>query len=237
MRDKKIILTFDDGLKSHYTKAFKLMQHYGFKGTFFYTPSTPIWKEETEAKISHCELLEMHKKGMEIGNHTLTHKNLLKISPTEIKKEIIGLEKYLEKIGIPKPKSFCYPGYGAGEISNSILLNLGYKIARIGYSNKGHATNKNHKSRKIIHYYEFGKTNSNWIRCTGIMNEEYDFDYFKKDVENMPENSAAVFCIHSLENFHIWDYFQKSLEYMKNNNYETICLNEIKIKKSNLNVL
>lgn len=66
--------SFDDGLLSQYTFAFPILEHYGFKGTFYLIPpyvtdSLPgIWRYG-----SWREFIEASDSGHEIGSHSMTH--------------------------------------------------------------------------------------------------------------------------------------------------------------------
>ncbi len=128
----KVVLTFDDAEITHYTNVASLLKEYGFDATFFVC-DFPI-KNPGEAKeyMNWKQILELHKKGFEIGNHTGHHKNLTKLSPDDIKKEVSYIDEKCNQFGIPKPISFAYPGNRNDTISQRVLKEMGYQFARAG---------------------------------------------------------------------------------------------------------
>ncbi len=68
--DKTVILTFDDAVKSQFTVVVPLLEHYGFKATFYITHA---WMEDKEHFMSWEDAADLNRKGFEIGNHTWTH--------------------------------------------------------------------------------------------------------------------------------------------------------------------
>ncbi|HBF36624.1 MAG TPA: hypothetical protein DDW50_04820 [Firmicutes bacterium] len=70
---KPIILSFDDGNKSHYKNVFPLLEKYGFKATFFVYPNAVSKKPNSPYLITWNELTEMIQNGMDIESHTLSH--------------------------------------------------------------------------------------------------------------------------------------------------------------------
>ena len=46
--------------------------------------------------------------GCEVGNHTMTHPNMKKLTDEQVMKEVAGCDDLIEKIGF-KPNAFCYP--------------------------------------------------------------------------------------------------------------------------------
>jgi peptidoglycan/xylan/chitin deacetylase (PgdA/CDA1 family) len=69
---KKIMLTFDDGYKEHYSVVFKELQSRGMKGVFGIITSNVSDKEESD-KLTWSKLKEMQSAGMEIVSHTVSH--------------------------------------------------------------------------------------------------------------------------------------------------------------------
>jgi peptidoglycan/xylan/chitin deacetylase (PgdA/CDA1 family) len=70
---KPIIISFDDGNKSHYRHVFPLLKKYGFKATFFIYPNAVSKKTTSQYLITWNELAEMIRGGMDIESHTLSH--------------------------------------------------------------------------------------------------------------------------------------------------------------------
>ena len=102
--DKIIAFTFDDGPSYNTIKIVNTLVKYDSKATFFLVGN----KIEKYAKTMDV----LVKNGMDIGNHTYSHKELTKLSDKEILKEIdLTNEVIYNQTGI-KPM-FLRPSYGA----------------------------------------------------------------------------------------------------------------------------
>lgn len=88
---KPVVLTFDDGNKSHYLHVLPLLKKFGFKATFFVYPNAIVKK--SKRLLTWNELLEMDRAGMDIQSHTKSHPFLISTRP--IKDQAIYL-KWLE---------------------------------------------------------------------------------------------------------------------------------------------
>lgn len=128
-RKAAITYTFDDGLRSQYTKALPVLENLGLKATFFIVPGlTPNVTEDARRKriadwgsISWNEWVEVAAMGHEIGNHSFEHKNLAKESELEINRQVNEAQQLIkEKLGITA-LSFCYPYNSRNELVDSII--------------------------------------------------------------------------------------------------------------------
>ncbi|MBL4701428.1 MAG: polysaccharide deacetylase family protein [Phycisphaeraceae bacterium] len=118
-RDNKqaaLSLTFDDGLRVHYTIVKPLLAKYGYKGTFYIVEK---WAEQvsvnrknstTRRRMCWDEIKELANEGHEIGNHSYSHIALTRIDPSNWNKEINHpIATFEEKLGVT-PITFCFPG-------------------------------------------------------------------------------------------------------------------------------
>ena len=102
--NKMVAFTFDDGPSYNTIKIVNTLVKYDSKATFFLVGN----KIEKYAKTMDV----LVKNGMDIGNHTYSHKELTKLRDKEILKEIdLTNEVIYNKTGI-KPM-FLRPSYGA----------------------------------------------------------------------------------------------------------------------------
>ena len=102
--DKLVAFTFDDGPSYNTIKIVNTLVKYDSKATFF------LVGNQIEKYAKTMDVLV--KNGMDIGNHTYSHKELTKLSDKEILKEIdLTNEVIYNKTGI-KPM-FLRPSYGA----------------------------------------------------------------------------------------------------------------------------
>jgi len=88
---RKLALTFDDGPDKEYTPAIlSILKKYNIPATFFITG--------INAENNIPLVREIYKSGCDIGNHTLTHPNLEKISDDRIRVELRATELLIETI-------------------------------------------------------------------------------------------------------------------------------------------
>ena len=115
--------TFDDGLRDHYTLAAPMLEEFGFHGTFFIIGKVVADTDELAAAkkpgvhggVSWGQVKDLAARGHEIGNHSWSHRQLVKCTPEELAEEIERNRTVLtEKLGVA-PLTFCYPGNGANE--------------------------------------------------------------------------------------------------------------------------
>lgn len=115
---KPIVLTFDDGYKDHYTAALPILQKHNFTGTFFIVSGfvgSPGYMDE-------IEIAKLQSAGMEIGGHTVGHKNLAN-QP---------YEKSIQQIAISmrnRSQVFAYPSGKYATETLDVVSGLGIKAA------------------------------------------------------------------------------------------------------------
>ncbi|MBU6388963.1 polysaccharide deacetylase family protein [Patescibacteria group bacterium] len=102
---KKIAVTFDDGYADAYTTAYPILVKHRATATFFIISG----KVGQPAYMSWDEIRTLHRRGFEIGAHTLHHPDLSRLTTAAQQKEIEGSKLAIEaQIGAPLV-SFCYP--------------------------------------------------------------------------------------------------------------------------------
>lgn len=103
--EKKIAISFDCAWGNEHTKPIlDILDQYGAKTTFF---MVQFWAEKFPEDV-----LEIHKRGHELGNHSSTHPNMAKLSVEDMTKELKGAEDAIDKITGEKPFVFR-PPFGA----------------------------------------------------------------------------------------------------------------------------
>jgi len=140
-----IILTFDDGYESCYSRVFPLLKEFNFKASFFiftnFIGETPENRQNNDWNIGYrpktrhlvwTEITEMVNSGLvEIGSHTQSHKSLTNLNLDEVNKELAASKEIIDHYLKSKTYIFSYPGghgYNNDEIRNLILKN-GYIAA------------------------------------------------------------------------------------------------------------
>lgn len=109
---RKITFTFDDG--PHYQTTPRLLDHldaYGLKATFFINSRRANPFGLGSAK-SYAALLETHRRGHLLANHTHAHPNLRTIPPAKQKRQIELTDRLISRV--TGEQSYLFrPPYGA----------------------------------------------------------------------------------------------------------------------------
>ena len=129
------IITFDDGDLSMYGIVFPLFKEYKTKATFFLVPNFI----GTVGYMSWDQIREMAnyrdesgKRLFFFGSHSLTHRPLGDLSPTEVQRELSESKRIIEReTGYPVETLALPFGSGAGnEEIMEIAKKAGYKVIR-----------------------------------------------------------------------------------------------------------
>ncbi len=128
--DQPVLLTFDDGHKSHMSEAYPILKKYNFPATFFiYTDGIKLNGYMDEKMLRELS----SDPNMAIAAHSVTHGALTRMSAASREKEMKESKEILEDI-LEKPvTAFSYP-YGAfSKMMEYEVDEAGYDMAfRIG---------------------------------------------------------------------------------------------------------
>ncbi|MGD2064427.1 MAG: polysaccharide deacetylase family protein [Nitrospirota bacterium] len=116
---RAVVLTFDDGYEDFYGHAFPILEGLGMPATVYAVSgrlgTAPDWRSSSTGESSRLltreQLREIHRRGITIGAHTVTHPRLTRALPQDRKAEINGSKAQLEAIIDGPVEHFCYP-YG-----------------------------------------------------------------------------------------------------------------------------
>ena len=113
-----IVITFDDSLQNNIHYAVPVLEEFEVPAVFFviagYIGKDNSWDHKAyriEKHMNEGELKSLVKSGFDIGNHSLTHQRLTKLSDKEVKREFVHSTAIIEEITGQKPSAFSYP-YG-----------------------------------------------------------------------------------------------------------------------------
>ena len=119
-----VVLTFDDGYDDAVTTVLPMLARHGFSGTFFIITGR-IGKP---GYVSEADLKTLMDAGMEIGAHTVNHRDL-RFLPTAIaEQEMEGSFEALWSRRIPV-SAFAYPSGKYGKGTLAILRRVGVPFA------------------------------------------------------------------------------------------------------------
>jgi len=97
--DKTVYLTFDDGPSEWTETILNILKKENIKGTFFicgdWAPHST--REDNDFRKYRSILIRMIKEGHTIGNHTVDHKDLARLTPEQIARELDDNQELLNK--------------------------------------------------------------------------------------------------------------------------------------------
>lgn len=122
MPKKPALVTFDDGYANNYELAYPILGELGLKGNIFlvcdtldghnawHNPASEPWLP----MLTWAQVKEMQDSGViEMGSHTMSHKNLATLPIDEARWQMVESKKRLEEKLGREMLGFAYP-YGAG---------------------------------------------------------------------------------------------------------------------------
>lgn len=125
--DRTIVITVDDAFKSVYTEGWPRFRKAGLPFTLF-VATKPI-DDGLPGSMTWDQIRELHKAGVTIGNHTVTHPHMPRFEPPRNDREIRNSdERFRAELGF-SPKLFAYP---YGETSLAIrkqVMDAGFTAA------------------------------------------------------------------------------------------------------------
>lgn len=123
--EKPVLLTLDDGYLDNYTVAAPILGEHGFTATF-YIITGMVGQPEY---MNWEQVVELERRGMEIGSHTVSHPDLSSLAAANLATEVGGSAAALAgALGHPV-YWFCYP---AGRYDDGVIEELrqaGYLLA------------------------------------------------------------------------------------------------------------
>lgn len=147
LAEKPIVLSFDDGYNSYYDFIWKELTNRGMTGTFYMV--TSYIGDRTE------QLRNIHREGIEIGSHTVSHKSAKYINNSTLLNEYKESKEQLENITGGNVRHFCYPFGNVTNYAVQTLKELGYNTAVKTSYGKAYETQGIYGLKRIrIDYYD-----------------------------------------------------------------------------------
>lgn len=105
---KPILLTFDDGYASIFTRVAPVLEECGFTATFFIDTG----QVGTRGRVTWDELHDLVGRGFDVGSHTVTHRELTTLTsePAVLLEELFASRAVLvDRAGAAEVTVLCYP--------------------------------------------------------------------------------------------------------------------------------
>jgi peptidoglycan/xylan/chitin deacetylase (PgdA/CDA1 family) len=224
--DRTVVLTFDDGVKSHLTVVAPLLQELGFGATFFITHT---WMDDPEHFLSWEDAAAIHEMGFEIGNHSWTHPgfNSPKMA-ARMAGELALVENALAGVNVPKPVRFAWTGNGFGPACLRALEDWGIRFARRGMQPEV-------PYGEIVPgpLYDPTRHHPLLIPTGGDAYPEWTLDHFKRVVDRAADGEIVVVQFHGVPDpVHPWvhtppERFEEYMAYLKEGGFNVIALRDV----------
>ncbi len=140
-RKGRFIITFDDGFESVYTNAIAVIRKYGIKAILFLTTDYIDGKIDFDGffgskyspkPLTRQQIKEINAAGVEVGSHSLSHKNMANLDEKSLYLESSVSRKRIEDMAGCAVSSFAYPFGNAksfNEKTKKAIQDAGYKKA------------------------------------------------------------------------------------------------------------
>jgi len=122
--ERPVVITLDDGYVDGYSRAFPILNSFGFVATYFVP--TEFVDHENPAHLSWPMIEEMSAAGMEILPHSKTHADLRILDRDGLVWEILGSTETIEAHTGRRPRFFAYPSGHYDYRSIQMLKDLHY---------------------------------------------------------------------------------------------------------------
>lgn len=125
---RTFVVMFDDGYRDNFTAAFPVLERYGFVATF------SVVAKGGGSMLTDVQLAALLAAGMEVGNHTLDHRNVANLGGALLAEQIDGgaakITARLATAGATYvPHTFVYPSGHVGRAAVALLAKDGYADA------------------------------------------------------------------------------------------------------------
>ncbi|MDP8235178.1 MAG: polysaccharide deacetylase family protein [Candidatus Erginobacter occultus] len=137
-REPAVVLTFDDGYRDFYDNVFPILRRRSLPATVFVVPGFIEGRVELDRyrgrgeisrSLSWEMLAEMGKGRVEVGSHSLSHRELTGLDRAEAETEIVESAAVIERKLGTRPEWFAYPRGKADSVLAGLVRAAGYRGA------------------------------------------------------------------------------------------------------------
>ena len=226
--DGLVVLTFDDGVRSHYDFVAPILSQVGFGATFFITEGLRFLEDKTRY-LTWEQVADLDARGFEIGNHTRHHESVTTQSDAELLADIEHIDRRCAGYGIARPVSFCYPGYSNKPGAVAVLRKRGFAYARRGTDPEFDHDREGGRGPA----YDPGRHDPLLVPTTGAAGPRYDFDDLRWSLDQAKDGKVAVLTFHGVPDLeHPWvhtapDVFETYVAYLSEQGHSVVALRDL----------
>ena len=226
--DKLVVLGFDDCNKSDRHFVAEVLKKHGFGATFYVTEGLGFHSGKGHY-ITWEEIVELHKMGFEIGNHTKSHPNVTRLSRVQLKAELSHIEKRCREHGISKPDTFAFPGFSNNLRAVEVLAEMGYRFARRGVGPEYPDSGSGARGPA----YDPASDHPLLIPTTGYAGPKWGMKDLQWAVSQAKGGKIAVLCFHGVPALdHPWvnctpEAFRKYMQFLKDEGCTVIAMRDL----------
>lgn len=224
--ERVVVLTFDDGVKSHFTVVRPLLLEMGFSATFFITEGFDFATNRRDY-MTWNQIRQLHEDGFEIGNHTRDHMSVTAQTLVRLEQQIEAINEKCRKYEIPQPVSFAYPGNDFVFEALPVLDRAGFKFARRG----GLPEHPYDQGEGVA--YQPGRDHPLLIPSAGDARPHWTLEDFKSALERARDGGIPVLQLHGVpDRAHPWvstptRRFKQYMKYLKDEGYVVLALRDL----------
>jgi peptidoglycan/xylan/chitin deacetylase (PgdA/CDA1 family) len=123
--DKPIVVSFDDGYVSHYTRAAPALKRLGWPGVL----NLEVNNVRNPGNISPHRVEALIRDGWEVDSHTVTHPDLTALAPDQLRRELVESRSWLRRRFHVPVDYFCYPSGRFDATVVAAVRRAGYRLA------------------------------------------------------------------------------------------------------------
>jgi peptidoglycan/xylan/chitin deacetylase (PgdA/CDA1 family) len=114
---RPVVFTFDDGYRSTYTHALRILRRRGWPGVV----NLEVRRVEQPTAMPPWRVRGLIAAGWEVDAHTLTHPDLTAVRPSQLRREVAGSREWLQHRFHVPVNFFCYP---AGRYNATVIAEV-----------------------------------------------------------------------------------------------------------------
>lgn len=121
---RPLVVSFDDGYRSDYTRAAPVLRRLGWAGTL-----NLELRDAGAGGLSYARIRRLIRDGWEVDSHTLTHPDLTTVSAARLRRELVASRAEIRRRLGQLAAGFCYPSGRYDARAEAAVGAAGYRTA------------------------------------------------------------------------------------------------------------